>query len=215
LGVRSIIFITVPAAVGLMSLGVPIVRLLFQQGKFHSDATLVTASVLFYYAIGLFAQSAVFVIVRGFYALHDTKTPLKLSLFTIAANYLFSHLFIGFMGAEGLALAYSLTGFLDMTALLYLLRRKIGQLGIKKMFISFIKVFAAAVVMGAAAYAMSHYLEIYLPIQKKLFQAAEIGIVITIAVGIYLAIAKLLKMEEVDTVLGILMRRFGRRKALA
>ncbi|HEX3032787.1 MAG TPA: lipid II flippase MurJ [Bacillota bacterium] len=215
LGIRSVIFITIPAAVGLMSLGVPIVRLLFQQGKFLSGDTLATASVLFYYSIGIFAQSAVFVIVRGFYALHDTKTPLKLGILTITANYLMSHLFIGPMGAEGLALAYSLTGFLDMTALLFLLRRKIGRLGIRKILVSFGKIVAAALVMGFSAYYMAHYLEAFLPVQKKLFQLVEIGLIIGVALIIYLGIAKLLKMEEVDSVLGILARKFGRRKAVA
>ena len=215
LGVRSIIFITIPAAVGLMALGVPIVRLLFEQGKFHHDDTLATAAVLFYYSIGLFAQSAVFVIVRGFYALHDTKTPLKLGLLTITGNYILNHLLIGYMGARGLALAYSLTGFMDMTALLYLLRRKVGPLGMRKIIVSVLKIFAAAVVMGVSAYYMAHYFEAFVPVHKKVAQMTEIVVVIGIAAGIYFGIAKLLKMEEVDMVLGVFMKRLRRKKAIA
>ncbi len=213
LGVRSIIFITIPAAVGLMALGEPIVRLLFEQGKFHHGDTVATASVLFYYAIGLFAQSAVFVIVRGFYALHDTKTPLKLGLFTITANFILNHLFIGYLGARGLALAYSMTGFMDMGALLFLLRRKIGPIGMKNIIVSVLKILAAAFVMGVSAYFMANYYEAFIPIERKLSQLVEVAVVITIAASIYFGIAKLLKMEEVDMVLGILGRKFKRRRA--
>ncbi|MHB9095379.1 MAG: murein biosynthesis integral membrane protein MurJ, partial [Eubacteriales bacterium] len=215
LGVRSIIFITIPAAVGLMTLGTPIVRLLFEQGKFHHADTLATAAVLFYYSIGLFAQSAVFVIVRGFYALHDTKTPLKLGLLTIAGNYILNHLLIGYLGARGLALAYSLTGFMDMTALLFLLRRKVGPIGIRKIVDSVLKIFIAALVMGVSAYFMAHYFEAFVPVTRKLAQLIEIAGVVGVAAGIYFGVAMLFKMEEVDTVLGIFTKRFKRKKAFA
>lgn len=215
LGVRSIVFITIPASVGLMAVGMPIVRLLFEQGKFvHSD-TLATASVLFYYSIGMFAQSAVFVIVRGFYALHDTTTPLKLGLLTISANFILNHLLIGPLGARGLALAYSLTGFMDMTALLYLMRRKIGPLGIRKMAFSFGKIMVSALVMGAGAYLTSFYLESWLPVQHKIMQVVQVVTVIGVAAAVYFAIALLLKMEETHLVLDILRKKFRRQKAAA
>lgn len=208
LGVRSIIFITIPASVGLMALGVPIVRLLFEQGKFNHYDTLATADVLFYYSIGLFAQSAVFVIVRAFYALHDTTTPLKLGLLTISANYILNHLFIRYLEARGLALAYSLTGFMDMIALLYLLRRKIGPIDMRKILNSVFKTLIAAVAMGISAYFLAYYFEGLIPVNKKVFQLAEVGIVISVAIGVYLAIARLFKMEELDMVLGILIKKF-------
>lgn len=210
LGIRTIAFITIPAAVGMMVLGMPIIRLLFEQGKFQHNDTVATASVLIYYAIGLFAQSAVFIIIRGFYALHDTKTPLKLGLLTITGNYILSHLLIVYLGARGLALAYSLTGFVDMTALLFLLRRKIGPLGIKKILISALKTLVAAAIMGLTAYFIASYFEVTVSVQRKLVQLAEVLTVVSIAAGVYFGLAKLLKMEEVDIVFGILLKRFKR-----
>lgn len=216
MGLRSIIFITLPSAAGLMALGVPIIRFLFEQHAFHHGDTLVTASVLFYYSIGLFAQSAVFVIIRGFYALHDTKTPVKLSLFTIAANYILNRIFLhlGF-GANGLALAYSLTGFMDMTALLYLLRRKIGPLGMNKIIVSVLKSLIASVVMGVCVYYIAQYIEVIVPIGRKLFQAIQLMVAVGVAAVVYFGLAKLFKMEEVDNVLGVLMRRFRRKPKAA
>ncbi|MFZ3171200.1 MAG: murein biosynthesis integral membrane protein MurJ [Carboxydocellales bacterium] len=215
LGIRSIIFITIPASVGLMTLGVPIVRLLFEQGKFLPEDTLATAAVLFYYSIGLFAQSAVFVIVRGFYAIQDTTTPLKIGLLTIAANYILNHLFIRYLEARGLALAYSLTGFLDMIALLYLLRRKIGPIGMRKVINSVLKILVAASAMGVCAYFMAYYWEVFIPVNQKILQLAEIGIIISVAVGIYLVIARMFKMEELDMVLGVFLKKFKRKRALS
>lgn len=207
LGLRAIVYITVPAAVGLMIVGVPIVRLLFEQGKFNQRDTIVTASVLFYYCIGLFAQASVFVIVRGFYALHDTKTPLQLGLFTITCNYLLNHLFIGYLGVRGLALAYSITGVLDMLALLYLLRRKIGQLGLKKILSSCLKILVAALGMGISAYLLTYNFETLIPVNRKVVQLIEVAVVLGVSAGIYLGITLLLKMEEVDMVIGVFTRR--------
>lgn len=212
LGVRSVIFITIPAAVGLMALGEPIVRLLFEQGQFNQQDTVITAQVLFYYAIGLFAQSAVFVIVRGFYALQDTSTPVKLGILTIGANYLMNHALIGPMGAKGLALAYSLTGILDMLALTYLLRRKVGPLGIGQILVSVGKTLLAAVVMGVSTYTMAGMFEANVDVSHKVMQMAEVGVIISIAIAIYFIVALVFKMEEMDMVRNILIKKFRRKK---
>lgn len=213
-GMRAILYITIPAAVGMMVLGVPMIRLLFEQGKFHHDDTIATASVLFYYSIGLFAQAAVLVVIRGFYALQDTKTPLKWGLLTIIGNYILSHLLIRYLEARGLALAYSLTGIMDMVALLYLLRRKIGPLGMKDILSSGLKIIAATVVMGASAYLMAHYFEGYFSVDRKLVQLAEVLFVMSISTGIYFGLTKLLKMEEVEIVTRMLLKRFRRSDAV-
>lgn len=213
-GMRSILFITIPAAVGMMVLGIPLVRLLFEQGKFYHDDTVATASVLFFYSIGMFAQAAVFVVTRGFYALHDTKTPLKWGIWTILGNYILNHLFIAYLGARGLALAYSITGIMDMMALLYLLRRKVGPLGMKNIVVSALKITAAALIMGAGAFLTVHYFEDLISVHRKLVQLAEVLLVMSVSTGIYLGVARLFKMEEVDMVLRILLKRFRRKEAV-
>lgn len=212
-GLKSVLFITIPATVGLMLLGVPVIRMLFQQGKFHYDDTLATASVLFYYSIGLFAQSAVFVVTRGFYAIHDTKTPLKWGLLTIIGNYVLNHLLVQYMAARGLALAFSLTGIMDVCALSFLLRRKVGPLGIKDILKFSVKILAAAAVMGAGALLMVHYFEQYIPVQRKIAQLAEILLVGSTSAAIYFGLSKMLKIEEVDTVINMIFRRFRRKGA--
>lgn len=135
---------------------------------------------------------------------------MKLGLLTITGNYILSHLLIVYLGARGLALAYSLTGFVDMTALLFLLRRKIGPLGIRKILISALKTLVAAAIMGLTAYFIASYFEVTVSVQRKLVQLAEVLTVVSIAAGVYFGLAKLLKMEEVDIVFGILLKRFKR-----
>jgi putative peptidoglycan lipid II flippase len=78
--IKLILFITLPAMVGLIVLREPIVALLFQRGEFGSDATMLTAYALLYYAIGLWAFSAVRIVVATFFALQDTRTPAQTAI---------------------------------------------------------------------------------------------------------------------------------------
>ncbi len=210
-GVRSVIFITLPAAVGLMTLGVPIVRLLFQQGRFSHEATQVTAEALFFYCIGLFAQAAVLVIVRAFYALQDTTTPVLVSVSTIVLNYLLNITFIGYLGASGLALAYSLTGIFNMLALLFLLRKKIGLIDGRRLALSLLQVVGAASLMGAAAYGTAAGLAQVLDLSSKLNQALQVGAAVGAGVLVYALVALFLHMEEAEVVKDMLRRKFGGR----
>lgn len=207
-GIRMILFIIIPASVGLMTFGEPIVRLLFEQGQFQRTDTIATAEVLFFYAIGMIAQSAISIITRGFYAFHDTRTPIKVGLFTIVANYTFSHLFIGYLGAKGLALAYSLTGFLNMTALFLLLRLKVGSMGMKKISVSALKTVAASLVMGVCTYFMRQFYESLILINEKSTQLIEVVLIVGISAVIYLLLTKALRMEEANIVVNNFLARF-------
>lgn len=93
-GLRTVFFITIPSAVGMAVLRVPIVRLLFEAGEFGAADTAATAFALLFYVPGLFAQAALQVTTRGFYSLQDTKTPVKIGLFTVAINLLLSLVFL-------------------------------------------------------------------------------------------------------------------------
>ena len=79
-GLRVVFYITLPSAVGMAVLRVPIVRLLFETGEFTSRDTEVTAYALLFYAAGLFAQSGLQIITRVYYSLQDTITPVKWGL---------------------------------------------------------------------------------------------------------------------------------------
>jgi putative peptidoglycan lipid II flippase len=213
LGIRTVVFITLPAAVGLMVLGVPIVRLLFQWGNFSQEAVLSTAYALFFYGFGIVAYAANQVLNRAFYALEDTSTPVKIAVTTIALNLGLNLILIRYLAHGGLALAYSIAGIYCMTALLFFLRRRMGSIGGGTLLKSFIKSGLAALVMGITVYAAAIFLEQAIDISIKINQLIQVSAGIGVAALIYFGLTSvILKMEETELMKNMLKRRFARHR---
>jgi len=204
-GIKSVWFIILPAQVGLMVLSVPIVRLLFEMGEFTPEMTKATALALLFYCIGLFAHSALQVILRGFYSLHDTVTPVTTSLLTIVLNYILNIIFIRYLGHGGLALGFSLTGIFNFLILLWLFGRKIGKIYGKDIIVSGLKSLMASLLMGAVAYYIANDLS-GLAVTKH-GQLIQVGAAIITAAAVYAAITLLLKMEEAVFFLNLIRKK--------
>ncbi len=214
LGLRSVVFVTVPAAVGIAVLRVPIIRFMFEfkSGAFTHASTLATAEVLLYYCIGLFAYGAIHVLSRVFYSLHDTMTPVLAGIMAIAVNIGCSLLLVRFMAQDGLALAYSIAGIINMVVLLLLWQRKRGDIDGKNLLISFSKTVLTSTLMGLVVWLASFGCEAVFGVEAKIAQIIQIAVSIPVGVGVYMLIANLLKMEEADYVNKILKRRFRRSR---
>ncbi len=122
---RLILFLSIPAAFLLYVLDEPLIELLFQRGRFDAASTQAVAYALRFFALGLVAHAVVEIVVRVFYALHDTATPVVAGVATVALNILLSLALIGRLSFGGLALANSIATALEMLALLVLLARKV------------------------------------------------------------------------------------------
>ena len=122
---RLILFLSIPAAFLLYILDGPLIELLFQRGRFDAASTQAVAYALRFYALGLVAHAVVEIVVRVFYALHDTATPVVAGVATVALNILLSLALIGRLSFGGLALANSIATALEMLVLLFLLARKV------------------------------------------------------------------------------------------
>jgi putative peptidoglycan lipid II flippase len=125
---RLLLFLTVPAAAGLIVLRVPLVQVLLQWRAFTAESTALVSEALGWFALGLVGVAVVEALTRAFYAMHDTTTPVLASLASIVLNVLASLVLIGPLGHGGLALALSLAGLAEMTVLLIVLRRRLGPL---------------------------------------------------------------------------------------
>jgi putative peptidoglycan lipid II flippase len=145
---RLVFFIAIPAMTGLIILREPIVRLLFQRGAFDPATTRLTAEALLYYAVGLWAFSGVRIVVSAFYALQDTKTPVKIAVVSLLANIVLSILLMGPMRHGGLALATSLASGVNLILLIRALRKSLGRIGARGILTSVVKSIGCAVVMG-------------------------------------------------------------------
>src|SRR6056297_4032403 len=146
--VRLIFFITLPAMTGLIVLREPIVALLFQRGQFGVDSTHMTAYALVFYSVGLWAFSAVRILVSTFYSLQDTVTPVKMASISIAANIALGILLMGPLLHGGLALATSLASMLNFALLAGRLHKRLGDLNGKKILESIAKSVICAGIMG-------------------------------------------------------------------
>lgn len=131
---RGVVLLSLPAAVGLILLRVPVTRLLFERGEFDARSTQLVAWALLWYTLGLVSHSVVEITSRAFYALQDTKTPVLVGAAAMGANVILSFALagwfadIGWMPHGGLALANTAATTLEMAALLVLLRRRLGGL---------------------------------------------------------------------------------------
>lgn len=203
---RLVFFISLPAMVGLIVLREPIVALLFQRGEFDLQATRLTASALLYYAIGLWAFSAVRIVLNTFYALMDTRTPVKIAMISIAANALCGVILMWPMKHNGLALALSLASILNFGLLTMALRRKMGALGWRSVAASVTRSGGCAALMGIGVWALSLWL---LPTLDIHWMRVLTGLILCIIFGAVLfgSLAFILKAPELAAVFQIAARR--------
>ncbi|MCU0488348.1 MAG: murein biosynthesis integral membrane protein MurJ [Anaerolineales bacterium] len=131
---RGVILLALPASLGLIILRKPVIELLFQRGAFSAESTELVAWALLWYTAGLLGHSVVEILSRAFYALHDTKTPVLISIGAMGMNIAFSLVFpglfnrLGWFPFGGLALANSLATAIEMVFLWLIMRRRLGSL---------------------------------------------------------------------------------------
>jgi putative peptidoglycan lipid II flippase len=152
---RLIFFLSLPAAVLLMLLRRPIVAVLFQRGQFDAESTEFVAWALLFFAMSLIGLAAIEIIARAFYALEDTWTPvlvgaLQLIAMLLIGIWLSRNIFPAFDWLElgALAMGYSISTFLELGLLLWLLRRKMGGMDARRLFDGLWRMILASVVMA-------------------------------------------------------------------
>jgi putative peptidoglycan lipid II flippase len=197
---KLVFFITIPATVGLIVLREPIVALLFQRGEFDAQATRLTAQALLYYSVGLWAFSAVRIVAATFFALQDTRTPVKMAGISIFANIVLGVVLMKPLAHGGLALATSLASMLNLGLLLVALRTRLGSLGWKSIAQSVCRSLLCSVVMGIAVHMAASFM---IPDENSTLSGLIGGVAGSIGVGlcIYGAGSYMIKSPELSRVL--------------
>lgn len=150
--------LTLPAAIAFAAAGVPLVTALFRGGEFTPEDAIVTGNTLALIALGLPAYVLVKVLTPGFFAREDTKTPLRIAMWVLAANIALNFALVPWMGLYGLALALALTAWLNC-AMLYITLRRRGHFQISAHVASRIfRQLIAAAAMGVALYAVNIFM---------------------------------------------------------
>ena len=181
----------------------PIISLLYQHGLFKYADTVFTAQALVFYCIGLFAYASVRVIAPVFYAMGDTRTPVKIGVLAVAVNIALNLAFMKPLGFRGLALATSLSAMVNMSALLVLLRRRIGPLDIRDLGGSFARLLGCSALMGAGLYLFQRGWRLNLEIAGLPEKALYVLVLFGVAAGSYALFALILKTREIRLVMGI------------
>ena len=208
---RLVFFVTLPAMIGLIVLRQPILNLLFQRGAFTAHSTEMTAQALLYYSLGLAGFAGVRIIVPAFYSLQDTKTPVKVALVTLVTNGVLGALLMHPLKHGGLALATSLAAGMNFALLVFLLRKKMGKIGLGKIVRSFFKSLGASAVMGVVALLISQQGEwVQTGITPE--KIGLLGGSITAAIAVYGATSYFLGSEELQLVLQGIRNRLKLRK---
>jgi len=200
---KLVFFISIPAMVGLIVLRQPIVALLFERGAFGREATLLTATAVLYYSIGLWAVSGVRIIVFTFYALKDTKTPVYTAVISIIANILLGVILMGPMGHAGLALALSLASMLNFGLLIRALNAKLGPLKLSGIAESVCKNVICSVIMGIVVWTVALY---FIPSSgTESLSGLITGLMGSILTGlvIYIIFSMIFKTPEIEKVLNL------------
>ena len=204
--IRLILFITIPATVGLIILREPIINTLWERGEFLASTTDGTAIALLYYSIGLCAYSGIKIIAPAFYSLQDTKTPAKIGIYSMILNTVLNLLLMGPLQHGGLALATSIAALFNVALLIYYLRKRLGLMGGKKILRSTLKMALAALAMGIITYLGRE--NFYYNSDPLLIRMFVLAACISIGMLVYALLSHFMRNEEWRFLLDLTKKKF-------
>lgn len=208
-GLRLVLVINIPAAVGLALLSEPVTRLLFQRGAFTAEDTRLMTPILAVCALGLPFLSFTTVALRGFYALKDTATPVRAAVLSFVVNLVSSILLMRWFSTVGLAIA----GNVAVLAQGWYLQRKLAQrlpaLGFAPLLGNLGKIVAASALMGLAVWG-GVWAAGRLALSSRIHDLAVVGTLIPVAVAVYGLLLWGMRIEGRDELAGILQRLRGK-----
>lgn len=218
LGLRSILFLTVPSAVLIAVLAVPITAILFQRGKWTWTDTEATAVATIYYCLAIFAVSGQQIVNRAFYSMQNTVTPMVVGTAATIGFLILNFVLGRAMQTNGLALSYSIAMIGYLAVLMVLFNKRLKGIEGGEIVSSVVRVLLASLVMGGVVWLVKGWLDgvlnAYGPhgmsTPKVALQLALCG-----GVGgvVYLAVVKVLRVPEAEFVLSTVLRRFRRRSS--
>ncbi len=210
-GLRMILFIILPAMLGLILLRQPIVHLFFEHGSFTPADTAATALAVLCYAVGLWAFAGVRIIVAAFYSLQDTRTPALAAVGAVLANLLLSLLLMESFQHAGLALATALAAMLNGGTLVAVLNRRLGGVDWFSVGKSAARVLGASVPVILACLWVSG-LEVWTRPEEWIAKTVMLVVGIGLSITGYLGAHALMHSEELDVLWGMVKPRLRKGK---
>jgi putative peptidoglycan lipid II flippase len=208
-GLCLMLMLNIPATVGLLVLATPIVRVMYEHGRFTAQDTVATAAALQLYAIGLVGYSIVRIVSPVFYAIGSHRTPVVVGVITVLLNALLSVALVRStpLAYRGLPLATSLAAVFNCVVLLLLLRRRLHGIDGRRLLSSVARIILASVAMGIAAFAVDRGLIGALPDGRLVNEITRLALAIGCAMAVLAATAFALRIRELHLAIAAVTRR--------
>lgn len=203
MSVNSVILLVIPISVGAIVLAEPVVRLVFERGKFDANATSMTAIALAFYSIGMVSFGLRDILGKVFYSLKDTKTPMINGAITMGLNIILNIILVKVMGYSGLAFATSISAIICIFLLFKSLKNKIGYFGQDKIAKTTIKSLLASIIMGVVTKIAYSNLNILL---GSGFIKEAVSLLVSIGTGVivYVIVVIVLQVDEISLMMNII-----------
>ncbi len=195
-GIKILSLFVLPSMVGLIVLSYPIIRFFYEHGLFGSNDTDLTTIALICYTVGLFATAALRLVISSFYALKDTKTPLKIGIYIVIFNIILDLALVRYFGHAGIALATSLAAILHLIVLSYSLQNKTNGIFSNDLLLFFYKISFASIIMGISCWFISQYVGTFIDLNIKLNQFLQLIISISGGLIVYYISGIILSIPE-------------------
>ena len=225
---NQVVFLMAPIVAFLIVARIPIVRLIFGTDIFTWDSTVETSLVVSAFAIGIFSQAANSILARAFYAMHDTKTPVKISVVTLIFNIILDYILaiVYEFPIWGLAFAFSLSVIIQSIILFTVITKRIHDGAKTLLYLPIAKSLVAGLISGGVMFfilkffdksvwikKLSFIANVDLPFEKFVLDTRYTGnlFLLTVVVGImgalvYIALLKVFKSKELDTFVNLFKR---------
>ena len=211
-GLGYLVFLNLIAAAMALVLAEPIVRLLFERGKFDAEATQRVALALACLAPGLLLFSTVNILARAFYALNDIKTPMKISLVCLGLNLVFALWLVRRYREAGLGVANTMSAAFNVWLLFYALRRKLARLELAGLKQAVFPAVAAAVLAGESAFLLGLVWNEKIGHAGLLQKLGAVFMPMALACLLYWGLTLWLKVPAAHDILVLVRRKFGSRQ---
>ncbi|CEQ25151.1 virulence factor MviN [[Clostridium] sordellii] len=199
--INLVIIFILPVSAGAIILSSPIVSILFEKGRFDSNATYMTALALSGYSVGMIAYSLRDILGKIFYSLKDTKTPMINGIIAVILNIIMDIYFSKVFGYAGLTLATSISSIVCIITLFISLHKKAGYFGQDKIFSTLIKSLISVIIM-------SFTVKFVFNNMSNLIDIKIIDLSVSILAGgfVYLGLMYILKVDELNMILEIVIK---------
>ena len=188
-----------------------VIRFAYGSGAFDEKSVMLTSGAFLFYVIGVLSFGLRDLMNRSFHAMQDTKTPFRVACVVVALNITLNFILRELMGANGLALATTVSGFCGMTIMFIVFRRRVGRLGFRKTFVDVAKILAGGAVCAAAAYGM----DMLLPAASGRIQVFfRLAVTTVVAFGAYGITELVLRESLIGNTAGSIIKKITHRKGM-